>query len=166
LRTRSLIAVPLLAGGRIHGSLVLVHSESNRRFGTEDLELACELARRAGLTIENARLFAQAQNAMRARDEMLAIVAHDLRNPLSTVKMGSAMLSEEATTEVQRRHAEMVGRAADRMQRLVEDLMDVTRIESGKLKVDLQAERLAPIIAEAASTLRPLAEARGISLTR
>jgi len=166
LHPRSLIAVPLLAGGRVQGALVLVHSESDRRFGVEDLELACELARRAGLTIENARLFAQAQNAMRARDEMLAVVAHDLRNPLSTVKMGSTMLREEATSDVQRRHAEMVGRAADRMQRLVDDLMDVTRIESGKLKVDLHAERLGPLVAEAISTLRPLAEAGEISLTR
>jgi signal transduction histidine kinase len=110
-------------------------------------------------------LFNQAQQASRARDELLAIVAHDLRNPLSTVKMGSGLLRDTATTDVQRRYAELVTKAADRMHRLIEDLLDVTRIESGKLRVELRPFPVASLINEAVAMLTPLASSRNISLS-
>jgi signal transduction histidine kinase/DNA-binding response OmpR family regulator len=164
LGPQSLIVTPLLASGRIHGALVLVQSESGRSFEPDDLELACELARRAGMTIENARLFNQAQQATRARDELLAVVAHDLRNPLSTVTMGSTMLFESATTDAQRKHSQMVARAAERMRRLIDDLLESTRIDTGKLHIELRSERIDPFVREAVTMLKPLADARHIKL--
>lgn len=164
LGPRSLVSVPIQATREIHGSLIIAYT-GDRRYDLPDLELAIEIARRAALTIENARLFDQAQRATSARDELLAIVAHDLRNPLSTVKMGATMLLEEAATDAQRRSAELVGRAADRMQRLIEDLLDVTRIRSGKLNVEAVPHSAASVIAEAVAMLTPLAGSRNVALS-
>jgi signal transduction histidine kinase/DNA-binding response OmpR family regulator len=164
LNPRSVIAVPLMATGLIHGALVLAISESDRRFEPEDLELASELARRAAMTIENARLYNHALEATRTRDELLAIVAHDLRNPLSTVTMGSALLLEEATNPRQRNHAELVGRAAERMNRLIEDLLEAARVQNRKLRIEPRAQPPLPVVNEAVAMLRPLAESRSIEL--
>jgi signal transduction histidine kinase/DNA-binding response OmpR family regulator len=164
LAPQSVIVVPLIASGQIHGALVLVAAESGRRFDTDDLELARELARRAAHTVENARLFIEAQEATQARDQMLAVVAHDLRNPLSTVSMGAEMLQEESTDESHRKMAEMVGRAANRMQRLIEDLLEASRIQRGRLHMEVRPERVQPVLAEAISMLGPLAAGAGIRL--
>jgi len=161
---RSMIAVPILASGPIRGALVLVYSDSGRRYAPEDLDLACELGRRAAITIENAQLFHQAHAATRARDEILGIVAHDLRNPLSTITMGSAMLIDSALDDAQRRYAELVSRAAGRMQELIQDLLEVRRIESGQLRVSPEPQPVAPLVKEAIGMLTPLAASRGIDL--
>lgn len=164
LAPRSLISVPLLAAGRVLGALVLVQAESDRRFDADDLDLAREIGRRAGLTMENARLYDQAEQATRDRDELMAIVAHDLRNPLSTVKMAATLLHEAATSDAQRKHSEMVGRAADRMQALIGDLLEVSRIERGNLAIETGPEKLGPLVREAVAMLAPLASANGIEL--
>jgi signal transduction histidine kinase/DNA-binding response OmpR family regulator len=164
LAPRSVIVVPLIASGQIHGALVLVAAESQRRFDADDLELARELARRAALTVENARLFSEAQEATAARDQMLAVVAHDLRNPLSTVSMGAEVLQEEVTDESHRTMAEMVHRAASRMQRLIEDLLEASRIQRGRLHLEVRPERIQPLVQEAVSMLGPLAGSAGIQL--
>ena len=160
----SLIVVPLLAGTRVLGALVLAYAESGRSYGAEDVELAAELARRAGLTIENARLYDRAEKATRDRDELLSIVAHDLRNPLSTVSMASTLLLEVATTDMERKHLEMIRRAAARMQRLIEDLLEVSRIERGRLSMAFAPERVGPVVREAVAMLSPLAASGGIVL--
>jgi signal transduction histidine kinase/DNA-binding response OmpR family regulator len=164
---RSAMVVPLRAGDRPIGAITLVSSESGRRYGTEDLELASELALRAGLALENARLFAQAQSALRARDEMLAVVAHDLRNPVSTIMLGSDLLldttPEDAAHAFQRRHLGTVKRSAERMNRLIGDLLEVSRMVGGKLAMAPQEEDAAMLVKEASAMLRPLAEARGIA---
>jgi len=164
LAPRSAIIVPLLASARIHGALVLVNSSSGRSFDDDDMELARELARRAALTIENARLYNQAQEATRARDQMLAVVAHDLRNPLSTIAMGSEVLQEQLLEGSQKNIAEMVGRAAEQMRRLIDDLLEISRIERGRLRLEVRAERLLPIVNESVAMLRPLATSAGVLL--
>jgi signal transduction histidine kinase len=165
LAPRSLLSIPLVTGGHVLGSLTLVMSESGRRYGAEELAVAEELARRATLAIENAELFRDAKEAMRARDDVLAVVAHDLRNPLSTIRMAAEVLLDSLAAP-QRRPAEIIHRSADRANRLIQDLLEVTRIERGKLSLDLKTERIGPLLAEAVGMLRPLAAARSIALDR
>lgn len=165
LRPRSLMSVPLRTGDRILGVLALYVSDSGRSFGTEDLELAQELATRASLAIENARLFQEAQQATTARDEMLGVVAHDLRNPLGTIRMGASLLVETTQPDQpQRRQAEIIQRASDRMNRLIQDLLDVRRMEGGRLTIEPRPVPVGTLMCEAAEMLRPLAEANGIAL--
>src|SRR5919198_1546718 len=138
IQPRSVVAVPVRIAERVLGVLGLYWSESDRHYGADDLALVQELARRASLAVENARLFHEAQQATRARDEMLGVVAHDLRNPLNTIVMGASTLVELVpdTPPLLRRHAQIVQRAADRMNKLIQDLLDVRRIETGHLVVE------------------------------
>jgi signal transduction histidine kinase/CheY-like chemotaxis protein len=167
IAARSAMVVPLRAGDRPIGGITLVSAESGRRFDAEDLALAQELATRAALAVENARLFAQAQAATRARDEMLAVVAHDLRNPLSTISLGAELLldttEDDAAHAFHRRHLGTVKRSAERMNRLIQDLLDVSRITGGKMALSPKVEDATLLLAEAVAMLRPLAESGGIN---
>jgi len=164
---RSAMVVPLRVGERAIGGITLVAAESGRRYGAEDLALATELAHRAALAVENARLFAHAQSAIRARDEMLAVVAHDLRNPVSTIVLGADLLLEttpdDASRAFERRHLETVKRAGMRMNRLIQDLLEVSRVVGGRLSLAPQVEEARLLMTEASAMLRPLAQARGIA---
>jgi PAS domain S-box-containing protein len=165
LSPRSIVSVPLQLGGRILGVLALYMSESGRRFGPDDLSLAEELGRRASLAIENARLFSEAEKATKARDHMLGIVAHDLRNPLGTILMASELLAETlAEGTVARKQVAIVQRAGERMKRLIKDLLDIKRIENGRLAVEPRPMPSLAMLNEAAETLRPLAAANGLEL--
>jgi signal transduction histidine kinase/DNA-binding response OmpR family regulator len=164
---QSAMVVPLRVGDLPIGGLTLVAAESGRRYTDDDLELAAELARRAALAVENARLFAQAQSAIHARDEMLAVVAHDLRNPVSTIVLGTDLLldvtPDDAAHAFTRRHLATVKRSAVRMNRLIQDLLEVSRMVGGKLALSPQDEEMRLLMTEASAMLRPLAEARGIA---
>jgi signal transduction histidine kinase len=164
LRPSSLITVPLVLSGRLAGTLSLVMSHSGRRFEADDLGLAEELVRRAGSAQENARLFHDAQQATRARDQMLGVVAHDLRNPLSTIRLAAELLLELVPDATHRKHLATLHRSALRMNELIQDLMEVSRIESGALALATRPEKVAALLAEAGSMLGPLAQAHGLTL--
>jgi len=166
LEPRSLICVPLVASGKPLGALTLVTSGSGRRYEIADLSLAADLARRAAIVVEHARLFHEAQQATRARDDVLAVVAHDLRNPLNTVTMAVSLMLETTPPErvEERRQVEIVRRAADRMNRMIQDLLDVKRMESGRLTTDLKPELPATLINDTIDMLRPLAAGSTIRL--
>jgi signal transduction histidine kinase len=123
--------------------------------------------RAEALAAENARLFAEAQQATRARDRMLSVVAHDLRNPLAVVAMNAEMMLEllpPETDPYQRETLAVIQQASGRMQRLVEDLLDVSRIEHGSFALQLSECTMAELLDEAGRLLRPAAAARAIAL--
>jgi PAS domain S-box-containing protein len=145
---RSVIVVPLRARGRAIGTITLLSNTPGRIYGPADLEVAEELARRASLGFENARLYKSAQDLLNARDEFLSIASHELRTPLTPLQIQlqrmlgvrghggiEAMPREQARAMLQRSSAQ-VGRLAS----LVDSLLDVSRITSGRLT--LQLERL------------------------
>jgi PAS domain S-box-containing protein len=164
---RSVVAAPLRVGDRALGVLALYWSEHDREYGEEDLALVEELARRASLAIDNARLYHEAMQATRSRDEMLGVVAHDLRNPLNTIFMGATMMLEIIgdPTSPLGKQAQMVHRAAERMNRLIQDLLDIRRIDSGRMAIEPRPEEAYSLISEAMDMLRPLATAASIELT-
>jgi PAS domain S-box-containing protein len=166
LGPRSLICVPLVDSGKPIGALTLVTSGSGRRYDEADLSLAADMARRAAVVVEHARLFHQAEQATRARDEILAVVAHDLRNPLNTVTMAIGLMLETTPIErtQERRQQEIVHRAADRMNRMIQDLLDVKRMETGHLTIDLKPESAAVLVNDTIEMLRPLAAGSSIAM--
>ena len=167
LGPRSLICVPLASSGKPIGALTLVTSDtSGRRFSVADLSLAADLARRAAIVVEHARLFHEAQQATRARDDVLAVVAHDLRNPLNTVSMAVSLMLESTPPEKvqERRQVEIVRRAADRMNRMIQDLLDVKRMETGRLAIDAKPEVPVNLVNDTIDMLRPLASGSTIRL--
>ena len=104
------------------------------------------------------RLYAEAEQSILAREETLSVVAHDLRNPLSTIAMAaSSMLTDPVTDEQRRKQLGMIKRAAERMNRLIQDLLSISRIEAGRLAVEPAAASVASIVGEAMEMLQPLA---------
>jgi signal transduction histidine kinase len=158
------MCVPLVASGRPIGALTLVTSGSGRRYDEADLSLAADVARRAAIVVEHARLFHQAEQATRARDDILTVVAHDLRNPLNTVTMAISLMLETTPIErtQERRQQEIVRRAADRMNRMIQDLLDVKRMESGRLTIETRPEAAETIVNDTIDMLRPLAAGSSI----
>jgi signal transduction histidine kinase len=135
---RSLIIVPLVApGGAVLGTLTFGSTRTDRFYHADDLSLARELARSAALALQNARLHRKTEQAIASRDEVLAVVSHDLRNPLSRVRMVAEMLIDDGSMpDGARRTLGIVVRAADEMNRLIGDLLDVARIEAGRLSIE------------------------------
>lgn len=160
----ALIAAPLVIRGRAIGVLTLI-ATSSRRYSAADLRLLRELSDRAALALENARLYRVAGRALRAREEVFGIVAHDLRSPLGSMLLQLRML-EHAGDDADRRQVatDSIGRAARRMNRLIEDLLDVARLESGNLGVERCATSPEPVLSEAITSLRDRAAQAGVNL--
>ena len=150
----SAIAAPLVARGKLLGALALLASPPSRALGPEDLRLAEELARRAALAIDNARLYRAAQRATQARDDVVSIVAHDLRNPLGTITVNASLLRRAGPDPERRskRALEAIERSASRMSRLIRDLLDVSRMEGGRLEVVRSRVPVPQLISESLET--------------
>lgn len=165
LGLRSAILVPLEARGERFGGLTLVQAESGRRFDMDDLAFIRELARRAALAIDNARLYRQAEEAKRAREDVLAFVSHDLRNPLGLVQTVGRMLLDMTLPEAQRYDlVQRVVRTAEQSDRLVGDLLDVARIEAGGFVIEPEAVRPAELLSDANEAMGEAARTAGVEL--
>ncbi|HEX2190994.1 MAG TPA: ATP-binding protein, partial [Longimicrobiaceae bacterium] len=168
-RMRSLMVVPLGARGRTLGALMLATSGSRRRYGREDLVFAHDMARRVALELDNVRLFRQAETAARRRDEVLAVVSHDLRNPLSVISFSSEVLlrawADETERVGERKQLEGIHLSTQRMRRLIDDLLDVARVDAGELSVDPAPVQVGRLLLDALELHAPLAEEKAI-LTR
>jgi PAS domain S-box-containing protein len=164
---RSAMVVPLQVHSRVLGAVTLIAAESHRAYDPADLRTAELVASRAALAVEKARLFREAQAASHARDEVLSIVSHDLRNPLNTILLSAGFLLDSAP-ETDRRsgaqHLEIIRRQADQMSRMIQDLLDVGRIEAGGLPVEERREDVAKLVSDAAEIARPLAEKKKLRL--
>ena len=156
---RSYLCVPLRSQNQTLGTLSFVLTDSGRRYGAEDLAVAEDLARRAVIALENARLYQQVREADRRKDEFLAMLAHELRNPLAPIRSGLDILSLQATAP--KETLEVMQRQVDHLVRLVDDLLDVSRIMRGRVELRKGAVQLSDIVAQAADAVRPLATADG-----
>jgi PAS domain S-box-containing protein len=167
LGIRSAIVVPLRARGRTLGALTLAVAESQRRYGQADLLLAEELGRRAGIALDNARLYGEATDAIRARDEFLSIAGHELKTPLAAMSLQVGGLLRL----YQRGDAPNPSRAIDRLQKtasqtrrldtLIDQLLDVSRITSGRLKLELEEVDLAELTADVVGRFADAAASAG-----
>jgi len=159
----SIMVVPLVARGDVIGVIGLISSSPSRCYGPADLRLAEELARRAALAIENARLYRVAQRAVQARDDILGIVAHDLRNPLNAIGLHATAL-REGGGDRERAAGASIQRATARMNRLIQDLLDVSRMEVGGLTIERARVPTPELLADVIDPQRSLAAAAGIDL--
>ncbi len=164
---RSMMTLPLQACGRTLGAITLAMAESGRCYAARDLVLAGEFARRVAAAIDNAALYQKAQRATQARQDLLAVVSHDLKNPLGSIMMTTdslLKLTPEAPLQVCRGQLELIKRAGVRMTRLIADLLDTASIEGGQLSVNMDCLDVVAQIAEALDTVRPLAASKALEL--
>ena len=146
---RSLMILPLVTRGRAAGAVTLA-APAGQTFTEDDLSLATELARHGALATDNARLYTDSQQAVRTREEVLGIVSHDLRNPLSATTLAASLLqTSDGLSGEDREQLEIIDLSAKRMGRLIEDLLDVTRLEGGKqLPIEPRPIAVEPLIEE------------------
>jgi signal transduction histidine kinase/CheY-like chemotaxis protein len=156
LGLRSYMGAPLAVRGRVLGVISFVTAKSGRRYTADDQALAEDLARRAAVAIENATLLRALQDSDRAKDVFLATLAHELRNPLAPVWNGLSIIKRAPAdaTRVQQ-VADMIERQVGQLARLVDDLLDVSRITTGKIELKKEPADLAGILRSAVETSRP-----------
>ncbi len=149
LDARSAMAVPLGSSERILGALLFISSRPGVKYGPDDLRAAQSVAQRAATAIESAILYAKARDAIEARDHVLAIVAHDLRNPLNVALMAARTILGEGS-EPACKAAERIERSVALASRLIQDLLDVAQIDSGHLSLERTGVPAGELVAEAA----------------
>ena len=148
MQIRSLVAVPIGARGQIFGTLTLA-SRRDRHYGNADLEMVSQLGLRIGMAIDNTRLYRQAVQAVNIRDEFLSIAGHELRTPLTPILLESQVLSRLAQVpdiDKVRARADKLWRNAERMGKLIDELLDVSRISDGRLRLVLQECDLCQVV--------------------
>jgi signal transduction histidine kinase len=162
----SWLAAPLVAHERPIGVIHLLMSTPARRYGAVDIETATELGQRAGAAIENARLHRDAQEALRLREQVLAVVSHDLRNPLYAIELGAEMIERQTTEPPVQKHVATIKRSAERMERLILDLVDMANINAGHLAIQRAPVDACDVVRELIEMYDPLAVDQGITLVR
>jgi PAS domain S-box-containing protein len=175
--TRSAIVVPLTVHDQVLGAISFGATQPERRYGPEDLLLAQELAHRAALALDNARLYHTAQQAIQARDEFLSVAAHELRTPVTSLRGFSQLLMRQIDRGAAldparlRRALQTIDEQSTKLTRLVAQLLDVSRIQAGRLSLDLQEIDLAALVENAvaaaqANTTRHVITLHGMSPLR
>lgn len=169
----SLLAVPIRSENRLIGVLH-VGTRTHRRFTSADLRLLGIVAERVAGVLARTRLFQierrareEAEAARRSRDDVLGIVSHDLRNPLSTIAMAAYLLGDadiDLTPEQQAKQLEIIQRSARRMNRLIQDLLDAARIEGGRFAVSARCEDTRALANEAYEAFREVAAQEHLQL--
>jgi signal transduction histidine kinase len=158
--------VPLVARGRTIGAMAILQDRSKRRFRPEDGALIGELAQRAALALDNVRLLAQARSAQaqaevasKAKDEFLAMLGHELRNPLAPISLALTLI-ERRDEKAFPRERQIIERQVRHLSRLVDDLLDISRIVSGKITLRPERVDLRDVVAKAIELTLPALQAR------
>lgn len=156
--------LPLVARGRTIGAMAVLQAESGRDLDEDDRALILELGRRAALALDNARLYAeagaarrQAEAANRAKDEFLAMLGHELRNPLAPIATALELM-ERREPQAAAQERRIIGRQVTHLSRLIDDLLDISRITQGKIRLARETLDLRTVAANALETTRPLFE--------
>jgi PAS domain S-box-containing protein len=165
LLVRSYLAVPVKGrNGEVLGGLFFGHSKVGT-FTAQHEQLAVGIAAWAAMALENARLYLEAREADRVKDEFLAVLSHELRTPLNAIVGYSRLLTDGILPGDKVSHAiETLERNATALTQIVDDVLDISRIVSGKFRLDVQPVEIPLIVHNAVATVRPAADAKGILL--
>jgi PAS domain S-box-containing protein len=165
LGLKSTLCVPLSARGRRLGAISFASAESGRIYHASDLALAEDLARRAATAVDNARLYQEAQRANRAKDEFLATLSHELRTPLTPIIGWVHMIrGHMLKSEDHKRGLAIIEKNSQTLTRLINDLLDMSAIMSGKMRIEKMPVPLNAALKEALETIGPSAAPRRINL--
>ncbi|MBK8249770.1 MAG: PAS domain S-box protein [Gemmatimonadetes bacterium] len=161
------ITMPLRARGRVFGAMSLVSTDPRRACGDDEVALAHSLADQVSGAIDNAALYRDERRASQMRDELLGIVSHDLRNPLSAISMCARVLAEHepATTAGRSEVAGAILDSVAAMQRLIQDLLDTATIESGHLRITAEMASIDSVLRGVRTMMSESAAEQGIVLT-
>ncbi|HEV7839079.1 MAG TPA: CHASE3 domain-containing protein [Gemmatimonadaceae bacterium] len=167
LQIKSALIVPMIARGRTLGALTLISTRKGRRYGESDLALAMEIATRAALAIDNAQLYQSALAASEAKSAFLATMSHELRTPLNAIIGYQSLLKEGIDGTLNQSQLAQLSRiraSADHLLTLIDEILTFSRVEAGKEVMRWDDAELRPLVEEALTMVRPLAEQKGLTL--
>jgi signal transduction histidine kinase/PAS domain-containing protein len=162
----SLMYIPIVGRGEVLGVLTFIAVRSGRAYNAIDVATTGELAAHVAMAMENARLYEEAQRAIAARQDVLSFVSHDLKNPLMGIMLTAETILRGAPGDDRRSAAQLrrIQHAAQQMRRMIDDLLDMTALDAGRLAVQIDSHDVGPLLQAAADQFGPLAAARGIEL--
>ena len=160
---QSMIVAPLTSWGRTFGALTFATAESGRYYSPAHLRLAQTVGSRVAMAIDNARLFAERTRAVAARDTILAVVSHDLRNPLNAVQLKARLMLNSPDSQ-RRSEGGFIARRAGEMNRLIQDLLDISSIEAGRLRLDKTRHGMRRMLKEGLVIWEPQAAQNSLSV--
>ncbi|MEW5854789.1 MAG: AAA family ATPase [Myxococcota bacterium] len=169
LGTRTALAVPLVARGRTLGVMSMGSEAPGRRYGRAEVELAQDVAYRAAIAIDNAQLYVRVQEAVRQRDEFLSVAAHELYTPMTSLKLSLDALQRASSgapplPEATAKLLDMIRRQGDRLSRLIGEMLNVARIETGRLPLERTQVELGALAHEVGDRFRADLARAGCSL--
>lgn len=167
LQIKSALVVPMIARGHTLGALTLISTQKGRRYGDADLALAMEIATRAAIAIDNAQLYRSALAASEAKSAFLATMSHELRTPLNAIIGYQSLLTEGiegSLNESQLAQLSRIRAGADHLLGLIDEILTHSRVEAGKEVVQLGETEIRPVVEEAVTMVKALAEAKGLNL--
>jgi signal transduction histidine kinase len=164
MNPRAALFLPLIARGQFMGVLSLFRS--SREFDQDDRGFADDLGRLAALALDNSRLLDTVRGSLRAQEEMVGVVSHDLRNPVAAIRMlsGALLKSADGTESASKESLSLIAEAANQMDALIADLLDVTRLEAGMLAIAPEAINASALLTDALRTLQPLVDQKRLEL--
>jgi PAS domain S-box-containing protein len=161
----SAMVVPMQVGGRVIGTISFLSVESKRRFGNADLRLAEELARRAAIAVDNARLYRQTDAASRTKSEFLATMSHELRTPLNAISGYTDLLQLGISEpEQQQEHLSRIKASTWHLLAMIEEILTFSRLEAGRAEVYAEIVDARGLVHDAASLLHPVVASKGLTL--
>lgn len=164
LGARCYICVPMIAGDKAMGAVTYVRGPVSPQYTERDLGLAQELARRAAVAIDNAMLHRETAEAVRERDELLAIFSHDVRNLIHTIQHNVDALRDAGDGKIDPECVTRINRAASRMKQLVDDTLDVSRASATGLALDLHLQEVEPLVSDAVDAVWSTARAKDVHI--
>jgi signal transduction histidine kinase/DNA-binding response OmpR family regulator len=165
LEPTSMIVVPMIVNGRVLGAIVFGFGPSRRQYDARDLATAQNLAERAAGAVENARLYRELQGTVKAREDLLAIVSHDLRTPMQNILMAATMVNDQlAVADPMKPRVQGILRSVAHIERLLGDLLDLARFDAGGLVLDRHDGDLGRIVRDALAMISPQADRKQIRL--
>jgi len=163
---RSIMVVPLLARGRTLGAMTMVSAESRHSYNQTDLVLAQNLARRVALALDNSRLYQQTLKQVHDRDHFLAVLGHELRNPLGAISNALSVLeNDQISDQVRFRSRSLIRRQVRQLAKLVDDLLDAARISRGKITLERRSLDIRDLLSRCYEISQPEAEMRNLDIT-
>jgi PAS domain S-box-containing protein len=165
LGLRSYVVAPLGARGRVFGAITFVQAESGRRFDREDCLLVEDLAVRAAIAIDNARLVRELERAVQAKGDFMATMSHELRTPLNAIIGYTELLGDGIPVEIPqpaRKHAHRIGLAAQHLLQLIDEVLTFSRIQADRELLETEPLDVASLLSEIEAIIGPLAKEKGL----
>ncbi len=158
--------IPMNSNGKMIGIISIISDKSKMKFEESDKEFLESIGTQIAVALENSRLYSKAQNAIKLREEILAIVSHDLKNPLNLIHMTGQILPRFANDKAKiLNFSEKILRASSQMKRMIDDLMDFSKIQEGMLSIELKVEKPKQVLETVTEVMRPQADEKGVLLT-